>query len=359
MLVVVTVLVAIAEAAIPFAKLDTRWSVTLAAPPSAGTAFDATTAYVPTRGGELVAIDLDRGAIRWRASLTTTLTPATGDGLVFTAAGDLIEARESTAGEIKWQTTLAGDVATPLYWERGWLIASSLNGELVALRSSDGTKVWSQPIGAALAVPPVLAFDRLCLALTNGRLLAIELATGATVWSRSIPGRISGLLSLPDQLVFGTTENTVQSAHVKNGRERWHRRVGGDVVGIPFADARRIYFVSRDNMVRAVDRKSGNLRWTATLESRPAGGPFMASEVVMVPLVSESIEGFDPASGKKVVTLEAAGETAAQPHVRDQARTSGARLITVSRDGQLQGFGLRFEPPPSRLRTGLGAPALP
>jgi outer membrane protein assembly factor BamB len=360
MLLVVAVLVAIAEAAIPFAKLDTRWSLAFATPPSAGAAFDGATAYVPLRGGELVAIDLDRGVVRWRANLATTFTPATGEGLVFTVAGDVIEARESASGEVKWQTTLTGGVAAPLYSGHGWLIASTPSGELVAFRSADGARMWSQPLGAALAVPPVPALNRLCLALTDGRFLAIDLASGATVWSRRIPGRITGLLSLPEQLVFGTTENAAFSAEVKTGRERWHWRVGGDVVGTPFADARRIYFVSRDNMVRAVDRKSANLRWTASLASRPAGGPFLISDTVMVPLVSTSIVGFTAVDGKSAGTVEAAGETATQPYVRELTRTSGARLITVSRDGQLQGFGLRFEPPPAALRVGgVGAPALP
>jgi outer membrane protein assembly factor BamB len=359
MFVLVIALVAIAEAAISFAKLDTRWSLTFATPPSTGAAFDATTAYVPLRGGELVAVDLDRGVVRWRATLATTFTPATGEGLVFAAAGDAIEARDGATGAIRWRTALAGGVAAPLHWERGWLIASTPNGDLVAFRGSDGGQVWRQSIGATLAVPPVPALDRLCLALTDGRFLAVDWASGTTVWSRNIPGRITGLLSLPEQLVFGTTENMVESADVKTGRERWRWRVGGDVVGTAFADARRIYFVSRDNMVRAVDRKSGNLRWTASIPSRPAGGPFMVSDVVMIPLVSTSIQGFASADGKSVVTIDAAGETAAQPYVREGSRTSGARLITVSRDGQVQGFGLRFEPPPAPLHLPIGAAAVP
>ncbi len=359
MLLVVIALVAIAEAAIAFAKLDTRWSVTFASPPSAGAAFDSTTAYVPLRGGELVAVDLDRGAVRWRARLVTTFTPAIGEGLVFTAAGDAIEARDGATGDVRWQTTLSGGVAAPLYWERGWLLASTPGGDLAAFRAADGGLIWRQSIGATLVVPPVPALDRLCLALTDGRLLAIEPAAGTTIWSRHVPGRITGLLSLPEQLVFGTSENRFESADVKSGRERWRWRIGGDLVGTPLADARRIYFVSRDNMVRAVDRRSGNLQWTASIPSRPAGGPFLVSEAVMVPLVSTSILGFAPADGKLVVTIEAAGETAAQPHVRQTSRTSGARLITVSRDGQLQGFGLQYEAPPGRLKMPLGAPALP
>src|SRR5262245_7388347 len=358
MFLVAIALVAIAETAITFATLDTRWSVAFETPPSTSAAFDATSAYVPLRGGELVAVDLEHGAIRWRPSLATTVTPATGDDLVFAATGDAIEARDQASGEVKWRTPLAGGAAAPLYWERGMLLASTSSGELGVYKASDGGEVWRQPIGSTLTVAPVTAFGRLVVALADGRLLALEPASGMTVWSRRIPGRITGLLSLPEQLVFGTTENAVESADVKTGRERWRWRVGGDVVGTPLADARRLYFGSRDNMIRAVDRRSGNLKWTASIPSRPAGGPFIVAEAVMIPLVSTSIQGFAPADGKLVVTINAAGETAAQPYVRQGARLSGARLITVSRDGQLQGFGLRFEPPPGPVKL-IGAPALP
>src|SRR5262245_18164904 len=128
MFVVATALIAIAEVAIAFATLDPRWRVALVTPPSAGAGFDATTAFVPLRGGEIVAVDLDRGTIRWRAGVATTFTPATGEGLVFAATSDTIEARDATTADVKWRTPLAGGAAAPLYWLFGWLIASTQNG---------------------------------------------------------------------------------------------------------------------------------------------------------------------------------------------------------------------------------------
>jgi hypothetical protein len=131
------------------------------------------------------------------------------------------------------------------------------------------------------------------------------------------------------------------------------------VAGSPAADDKRIYFASRDNMLRAVDRKSGNLRWTAGLSSRPAGGPLKITAGLVMPLVSSQIVGFDPATGKPTVTAAAAGEIGLQPHVRQGARQTLPQLITVSREGQLQGFGRRYEPIPQLLTEMLGLPTTP
>ena len=67
-------------------------------PPAAPPGFDATTAYVPLKGGQLVAVDLNRGTIRWQLDVATAFTPATGEGLVFTVTEQTIEARDAATG---------------------------------------------------------------------------------------------------------------------------------------------------------------------------------------------------------------------------------------------------------------------
>jgi hypothetical protein len=113
-------------------------------------------------------------------------------------------------------------------------------------------------------------------------------------------------------------------------------------------------------LLRAVDRKSGNLKWKANLPSRPAGGPLRLPDALFMPMVSSEILGFDPETGTLAVTVRAAGEIGVLPFFRPDVRRTAPLLITVSREGQLQGFGRRFEPPPQLLPVPLpGAPALP
>lgn len=353
-------LIAILQAPVTtVAPLDPRWSIPFDTPPVAAAGFDATTAYVPLKGGQLAAVDLDHGTVRWRLDVATTFTPATGDGLVFTTTESLIEARDALTGATRWRTPLPGGAAVPLYWDTGWLLASTPNGDLAAFRASDGTLVWRQPLGAPLATAPAPALDRLYLPLADNRLVSVLLTSGETKWSRMLSSRITGLLALDDQLVFGTAGRQVVSVSLATGRERWAWDVGGDVSGLPAADAKRIYFAARDNVLRAVDRKSGNLRWSASLPSRPSGSPLPLPNMVLMPLVGSAIAGFDLELGKATVTVQSAGEIGLQPFFRPNARPTAVRLVTVSREGQLQGFAQRFEPVPVPLDVLPGVPAVP
>jgi outer membrane protein assembly factor BamB len=151
----------------------------------------------------------------------------------------------------------------------------------------------------------------------------------------------------------------VTSLDLTRGRQRWTWPLGGDVAGSPAADEKRIYFVSRDNILRAVDRKSGNLRWRASITARPAGGPLRISDAVLMPLVSSQIVGFDPETGKQNFTAAAASEIGTQPYVRRDMRQTLPQLITVSREGQLQGFGRRYEPVPQLLPELPGTATVP
>ncbi len=340
-------------------SFDARWVTAFDTPPAATPGFDATTAYVPLKGGQLVAVDLDRGTVRWRLDVATAFTPPPATAWSSQPASRSIEARDATTGESRWRAPLPGGAAAPLYWDTGWLLASTTAGDLAAFRATDGTLVWRRQLGAPLISAPGPALDRLFLPLADNRLVAVQLLNGETVWELKLKAPATAVFALEDQLVFGTADKLLISVNLKNGDERWRWRLGGDMAGVPTADDKRIYVASRDNIVRALDRKSGNLRWKADLAARPAGGPLRLNDLLVMPLVSSQIVGFDPVSGKPTVTATAAGEIGVQPYVRLDVRQTSPQLITVSREGQLQGFGRRYEPIPQLLTELPGLPTTP
>jgi hypothetical protein len=115
------------------------------------------------------------------------------------------------------------------------------------------------------------------------------------------------------------------------------------------ADEKRIYFAALDNVLRALDRRSGNMRWTAPLPSRPSGGPLRTGDVVIVPTVSANIGAYLAETGKESFTIKAAGELGGVPFLREAPRPTAPRLVAMSREGTLQGFAPRHEPPPTAL----------
>jgi outer membrane protein assembly factor BamB len=344
------ILAALAQAAgLALAALDVRWVVPLESGPAATPAYDVTTAYVPLRRGAIVAVDLDRGQIRWQRDIATTISPSVGDGLVFVGGDGLVEALSAERGLTRWRSSLPGRIVT-VTWDNSWLICSNEAGDLAALRASDGELLWRSALGAALVLPPAAGLDRIYVGLEGGQLVALDLASGTKTWSRTLPGRITGVKAIDGQLIVGTTGNAVFSLDLASGRQRWRWRVGGDVAGPAASDDRRVYFAARDNVLRAVDLRSGNLRWTAELPSRPVGGPQVLAGRVVVPL-STTVGIFDPETGKPETEVTVAGEMRSAPHLRVDGRPTSPRLVAVTLDGRMQGFGWRYEEPPAPLQA--------
>ncbi|MGE0043912.1 MAG: PQQ-binding-like beta-propeller repeat protein [Vicinamibacterales bacterium] len=329
--------------------LDQRWQRHLDEPASAPAGFDAARAFIPLKDGGIVALALDDGAVSWRRDLSTPFTPAAGDGLVFVVSGSEVQALDAVSGRTKWRAETGTAVAAPPYWDTGWLIISTMDGTLLAYRAADGVEVWRQGLGTPLAVRPAPALDRLYLGLTDGRLVSASLATGVTDWEYAVRGRMTGILGLDDQVVIGSTENFLISLDPRTGRERWRWRLGGDPAGAPSADDDRIYVAALDNVLRALDRRSGNLRWTRSLTARPGASPLRVGNLLLVPYVSAEIGVFDPEAGTPAFVIAAAGEVGARPYLRAGARPTAAQVFTLSRDGTIQGFAARFEPPPVAL----------
>jgi outer membrane protein assembly factor BamB len=296
-----------------------------------------------------LAIDLDDGQVRWKVALATPFTPATGDGLVFAAGDTLVIALDQRTGSTMWRAPLASPLSGPLYWDSGWVLASTESGELIALHAEDGRVLWRNAIGSPLIVKPSPSGERLYVALRDGRLAALDLETGATVWTYALNQDVTGMIALEEQLLVGTRANLLHSVSLDRGRIRWSQKAGADVLGAPAADDQFIYYVAFDNVLRALNRRNGNTRWTRNLPSRPSGGPLRVGNVVLVPFSTNDIGAYLATSGAPAFTITAVGELGGTPFLRDNTRVTAPRLVAMSREGALQAFAARFEPPPAPL----------
>jgi outer membrane protein assembly factor BamB len=329
--------------------LDPRWTVSLTSAPAASPGFDQQMAYVPLTSGDLVAIELNEGRVAWTVNLKTASSPATGDGMVFVAGDALVIALDQRSGRTLWRTPIGAPLGSPVFWDGGWVLASTDTGDLLALHASDGKVLWQTPLGSPLRIAPSAANDRLYVALSDQRVVAVAHDSGAPVWTVSLDQDVTGLLALEDQVLVGTRGNRLHSLSLDRGRTRWAQRAGADVIGSPAADEDHIYFVAFDNVLRALARRNGNLRWSRNLPSRPSGGALRVDDVVLVPFSTNDIGAYLAATGAPAFTIKAVGELGAAPFLREQARPTSPRLIAISREGALQGFAPRVEPPPAPL----------
>ena len=323
------------------------WTVELSASLAAPPAFNGSRAYFPIEGDRLSAYDLDTGKELWLMPARTRSKPAAGEGLIFIAEPEALAALRETDGSEAWRLPFTEGLAAPLVWDNGWLIVATTSGTLMARRGLDGHLIWQRDLGSPVSAPPALAADRVYAPARDGRIIALRVETGEPLWERRLGGTPSEMLALDDRLYVGSEDNFFYCITARNGQIDWRWRTGGDLVGTPVADERRVYFVSFDNILRGLDRRSGAQRWKRPLPFRPLTGPLMAGGTIVASGVAPPLRAFTPGDGAPAGEIPAAGELAAPAYV-----VSGPRvplLVVVSREitkgTAVTVFTRSFEPP--------------
>ena len=323
--------------------LEQMWSVDLVAP-ATWPAYDATHAYVALRDGHLVAISLATGQVRWTVDQPTQLPPTAGDRSVFVASGELIHALDTGSGVTRWRMNLDSGISAPLLWDTGWLIAALENGDLLALRGSDGLEIWRSQLASRVRVTPSIAGQRVFVPLEDDRVVALDLNSGEPVWEQKLGGSPARVLAL-DDLFVGSTDNFFYCLSQKDGSVKWRWRTGADIIGLAVVDEDRVYFLSLDNVLRALDRDTGVQRWTHPVPTRAVTGPRPAGSALLVSGVSPEIRSYRLIDGKPAGIYRAPAELAAPAHVVGHPSPEGPHLVILTGEGQLVG-----------LRRGLGPP---
>lgn len=298
-------------------------------------------------GGGLEAYDLLTGTRAWHLDITAAGPLAVSDEHLFFGAPDSLSAVDAKSGTTAWRADVAGYAGGPLAFGEGLLLGVVGPQSVGAFRARDGQMVWRRDFDAGIHTAPSLALNRAYVSLDDGRLLALDAGTGEPVWTRKLGGAPNEVLAVEDRLYVGSDDNFLYCLFARDGSTNWRWRTGGDVIGAPLSDGERVYFVSKDNVVRGLDRHSGAQRWKRALAGRPTRGVVGIAGVVLASGIAPRVWGFSMKDGTPAGDVTAVGELASQPYV--ETLNAIPWLFFASRDisagARLQAFKRNLEPP--------------
>lgn len=328
----------------------------LKAQPAAPPAVDATAAYVPLRTGEIVAVDLLRGGIRWRVDVATALAPMAREGVVIVAGDDELLALEALDGTVRWRVPVPGGISGPPLIDTGWVVAGTESGDVLAIHASDGRVLWTAAVGAPVRVRPFAAASGLYLSVSDGRVVSLALEDGAIRWERQLKGTPGALLVLDEQLYVGADDKFFYCLDTEDGEIEWDHGPRGRPAGPAAVDTERVYYVGLDNILYAFDRDGGSIKWNHMLSFRPSSGPAVLGQVVVVAGVSAEIQAFAVESGRPVAQARVAADLAAAPEsVPGLLPPAWRPLLLLTREGTVRLLQQRVEPAPIPLPYPIGA----
>lgn len=251
-----------------------------------GIALDAGVIYVTTGRADALALDADTGRIRWRKPLGSPARSA---------------------------PTVAG----------GRLFASTIDDQLVALRTADGERAWTyQASSAATSVlgrpAPAVSEGLVVAGFGSGDLVAVREDSGTLAWSDSLAsarGRnslvdlsaVRGLPVIEAGRVYATSLGGLTvSLDLRSGRRLWERDSGGGET--PWLAGGSLFFVTNDQVLACLSKDDGRVRWTADLpryenperQRDPINwsGPLLAGGRLLLAGSTEQLMSVDPRDGR-------------------------------------------------------------
>ncbi len=202
-------------------------------------------------------------------------------------------------------------------WNQPGGSASKANGH-PALPEAIGV-AWTASIGKGstgtrrLNAGPVVAGGRVFTMDTSGDIRAFDARSGAVAWQAriSMPGRNSnaafgGGVAVGDNRVFATTGYGIAAAFdAATGKELWRQSLGEPLRGAPSVNGNRVYVLTIDNQLFALNAETGETVWNISGTVEVAGllgaaAPAVAQDTVVVGFSSGELNALRAENGRTV-----------------------------------------------------------
>lgn len=227
------------------------------------------------------------------------------------------ETRAEAEPELKDTAVVLPAPETNADWAQPGGSPSKVGGHLVLAEKP--AEVWRASIGkgssktARLNAAPVVADGRVYTMDILGQVRAFDAKTGRMEWQAriSLPkhndhAAFGGGVSYGDGRVYATSGYGIAAAYdAASGKQLWTHAVGEPLRGAPTVAGPRVFMLTQDNQLIALDGATGEQRWTVsgTVEVAcilGAGAPAVSLDTVVVGFCSGELNALRAENGRTV-----------------------------------------------------------
>jgi outer membrane protein assembly factor BamB len=206
------------------------------------------------------------------------------DRIVTVDHAGLVQAYDLKKGKRLWERLLSSPVSGGVGGDEHTLVLACADGYLVALDPQTGQERWVQEMGRYVVHVPALAEDQIFVQSTDGAVFAFSESNGKLNWEYQsiIPNLTLFGTGAPivsqDKVFVGLSSGRLLGLSRKTGALEWEYTVAEpeaqssvgrlvDVVGRLIVEGNRLYAVSFQGQVVAVDLQTGRSVWQRQMSS--------------------------------------------------------------------------------------------
>ncbi|MGF7218371.1 outer membrane protein assembly factor BamB/Icc-related predicted phosphoesterase [Spirosoma lacussanchae] len=200
----------------------------------AGIIADKEMAFYPNTRGELVALSLTDGSVRWRFM---------------------------TGGKV---------YSTPALHKNNIVVAST-DGTIYCLDKRNGKAIWTVRTGKPIVASPRIDGQTVYIGSSEGKFRALALRTGAERWTfDGVEGFVESVPVVDKKRVYiGSWGSTLYALDRKSGQPAWtwtnkKGRNFSPAAGIPLLTRGRIFLQTPDRTLTALDAETGREVWKSS-----------------------------------------------------------------------------------------------
>ena len=229
---------------------------------------------VAERDGEISAMGIASGEIRWRVRLAGPIVAAptlAGDRVLVSDSRKRLWALSLVDGSTRWVRAFDDVISDAPAVANGVVVVPSEDRLVTALDLSDGSTSWQVKRSSRVTTAPAVDGDQVVVADLAGEVSALALEDGSERWTRSLEG---GLLAGPTvadgHVVVGDDSGVIYALSTDDGTVDWEERT----VFYPseqFAVGNgAVVSVGDDEHLEAYDLDDGDERWSTGIPGAAA-----------------------------------------------------------------------------------------